>query len=157
MSDPEPYAHSLSRTLLHAYYWVDDGLQNYMQAHAGFSLPRAQSMLMICIGDGVHQQSKMAEVLQVSKQAVQQGVRELVGKGLVEVVPDPESGRRKIVRFTRRGSEMREVARRGVLELEARLAERIGRERVGALHEILGVAWGAPLEFNSGPSLDSRH
>ncbi len=145
--DQEGYAHALARTLLHAYYWVDDGLQNYMRAHADFTLPRAQSMLMVCIGDGVHQQTKMAEVLQVSKQAVQQGVRELTAKGLVEVVADPHNGRRKIVQFTERGSAMREVARQGILELERELAERIGRDRVGLLHDILDVDWGSPPQF----------
>ena len=39
----------LTRTLIHAFYWMDDGLQHYMQYQVGFSLPRAQSMMMIPI------------------------------------------------------------------------------------------------------------
>ncbi len=143
----ERYAHALSRTLLHAFYWVDDGLQSYMRKHAGLSLPRAQSMLMVCIGDGIHHQSEMAKRLQVSKQAVRQAVKELEDKGLVRVEPDPDHGRRKRVVFTERGSAMREIARQGVLELEAELAERIGRDRVGLLHDILDAEWGDSPRF----------
>jgi len=145
----ERYADALTRTLLHAFYWVDDGLQSYMREHAGFSLPRAQSMLMVCIGDGIHRQSEMAKHLQVSKQAVRQAVKELVAKGLVYVRQDPDHGRRKLVQFTDKGEAMREVARHGVLSLEQELANRIGRDRVGLLHDILEVDWGKAPVFGA--------
>ena len=142
------FSHTLPRTLLHAYTWVDDGLQNYMRANADFSLPRAQSMLMVCIGDGIHRQADMAKALQVSKQAVRQGIRELEHKGLVEIVPDPDNQRSKLVRFTGRGSSIRETARRGIFAVERELEARIGREQVGLLREILEAPWGAPPDFS---------
>jgi DNA-binding MarR family transcriptional regulator len=132
----------LSRTLLHAFYWLDDGLQAYMRRHQGFSLPRAQSMIMICIGDGITRQADMARQLGVSKQAVQQALKPLIAKGLVTVEQDPADGRQRRVRFTAKGQRMRDVARRGLLELEAELARRIGRPRVDALHEALNAPWG---------------
>jgi len=138
----EWYAQALTRTLLHAFYWVDDGLQSYMREHAGFSLPRAQSMLMVCIGDGIERQSEMAKHLRVSKQAVRQAVKELVAKNLVYIEQDPAHGRRKLVKFTEQGRAMREVARQGVMALEEDLAERIGGDRVGLLHDILQADWG---------------
>ncbi len=144
------FSHALVRGLLHAYYWVDDSLQNYMRAHADISLPRAQSMLMVCIGDGIHRQSEMARVLRVSKQAVQQGIRELIDKGLVEIVPDAANKRSKIVRFTDQGQGMREIAGRGMGEIEKELAQRIGEDRVWLLHQILELQWGAPPEFRRG-------
>jgi len=146
------FGHTLPRTLLHAFYWVDDALQNYMREHAQFSLPRAQSMLMVCIGAGVQQQSEMANVLRVSKQAVQQGIRELVAKRLVEIVPDPENRRNRIVRFTEEGRSVREIARRGIAEVERELAERIGTDRVWLLQQILELPWGAPPDFSKAPS-----
>ncbi len=138
----EDYRRMLSRTLLHAFYWLDDGLQAYMRRHQGFSLPRAQSMIMICIGDGITRQADMARQLGVSKQAVQQALKALTAKGLVTVEQDPADGRQRRVRFTAKGQRMRDGARRGLLELEAELARCIGRSRLDALHEALNAPWG---------------
>lgn len=136
------FERQLPRTLLHAFYWVDDGLQAYMRKHAGLSLPRAQSMLMVCIGDGIQRQTDMARHLRVSKQAVQQGIRELASKGLVEVAPDPQNPRLRIVAFTAEGLAMRELAVKGLKEIERELSRRIGRENLEALHVALEADWG---------------
>jgi DNA-binding MarR family transcriptional regulator len=130
------------RTIMHAFYWLDDGLQAYMARQAGLSVPRAQSMIMVCIGDGVQRQADLAERLGVSKQAVQQALKELVAKGLVTISADPQNGRRRIVEFTERGQNMRDIARTGLLELEGELARRIGNERLDALYDALDADWG---------------
>ena len=132
----------LLRTMLHGFYWLDDGLQAHMRERAGISLPRAQSMMMVCIGDGIDRPSDLAVRLSVSKQAVQQGLKELVVKGLVEIRPDPGNGRQKFVCFTKKGRECRNIARAGILKLEKLLAARIGRDRLGALNEALRADWG---------------
>ncbi len=132
----------LVRTMLHGFYWLDDGLQAYMRKHSGISLPRAQSMMMVCIGDGIDRPSDLAARLSVSKQAVQQGLKELVAKELVEIRPDPDNGRQKLVCFTRTGRECRDVARAGILELRKLLAGRIGRDRLDALEDALRADWG---------------
>ena len=133
----------LLRKLLHAFYWVDDGLQAHMVRETGVSLPRAQSMMMACIDDGVTRQADMAKHLRVSKQAVQQSLKALIAKGLVRLDPDPENGRQKIVSLTDRGREMRGIARQGIQALERELARRIGVKRLAALHDALDADWGA--------------
>lgn len=145
------FSHTLPRTLLYAYTWVDDGLQNYMRAHAAFALPRAQSMLMVCIGDGVHRQSEMAKILKVSKQAIRQGIRELEQKGLVEIVADPDNQRSRLVQFTEEGRSIRETARRGIFEVEKQLEQRIGADNVRRLQQILEAGWGAAPDFRDSP------
>ncbi len=130
--------------LLHAFYWVDNGLQAHMMREAGLSLPRAQSMMMNCISDGITRQTDMAAVLRVSKQAVQQSLKELVAKDFVTIQPDPENGRQKIVRLTTKGHRMREIALRGIADLEEKLASRIGADRLEALHDVLDADWGEP-------------
>lgn len=141
----EDMAHQemLLRKLLHAFYWVDDGLQAHMTAETGISLPRAQSMMMACIDDGVNRQADMAKHLRVSKQAVQQSLKELVAKGFVTVAPDPDNGRQKIVAVTERGRKMREIALNGIQALETKLASRIGADRLHGLHDALDADWGS--------------
>jgi DNA-binding MarR family transcriptional regulator len=132
----------LLRTLMHAYYWIDDGLQAHMRREAGFSLPRAQSMIMVCLSDGVVSQSELAQRLQVSKQAIQQALRSMVKKSLFTIEPDPASGRQRVVTVTPQGEAMRDIARRGLQELQDELGRRIGRRRLDALHDALNVDWG---------------
>jgi DNA-binding MarR family transcriptional regulator len=127
---------------MHAFYWVDDGLQAHMRREAGFSLPRAQSMIMVCLSDGIASQSALAQRLQVSKQAIQQALRSLVKKGLVTIEPDPANGRQRVVEVTAQGEAMRDIARRGLQELQDELGRRIGSARLEALHEALNADWG---------------
>ena len=63
----EMFTQLLARTLNHAFYWMDDGLQHQMQDQVGFSSLRAQSMMMICIGDGICRQSDIAKYLRITK------------------------------------------------------------------------------------------
>jgi DNA-binding MarR family transcriptional regulator len=142
----QSYEQQLLRRLLHAFYWLDDGLQAHMRNRAGISLPRAQSMLMVCIGDGIQRQSEMAAHLRVSKQAVQQGIRELEAKGLVEIRPDPAHTRHRVVAFTRDGERLRKLAVDSLRDIERLLARRIGRQRLDALHDALEVDWGPVAE-----------
>jgi DNA-binding MarR family transcriptional regulator len=137
--EPDPI---LLRTLMHAFYWIDDGLQAHMRREAGFSLPRAQSMIMVCLSDGIVSQSELAQRLQVSKQAIQQALRSMVRKGMVTIDPDPDNGRQRVVSVTPQGEAMRDIARRGLKELQDELERRIGRQRILALQEALNVDWG---------------
>lgn len=145
LTRPEPMPlpdRMLIRTLMHAFYWVDDGLQAHMRREAGFSLPRAQSMIMVCLSDGVVSQLELAQRLQVSKQAIQQALRSMVKKGMVTIDPDPANGRQRVVKVTPQGEAMRDIARRGMQQLQEELGRRIGAERLEALHDALNFDWG---------------
>lgn len=132
----------LLRDLVHATYWIDDGLQAYMKQHAGMSLPRAQSMMMVYLSEGIDRPADLAIRLRISKQAVQQGLKELMSKDMVTLEPDPTNGRQKIVRFTRHGRELRDIAKQGLQDLERFLMQRIGRKRVDELCDALQQDWG---------------
>ncbi len=137
-------AHGLLRSLVHATYWLDDGLQAYMQQHAEVSLPRAQSMAMVYLTEGVDRPSDLAVKLAVSKQAAQQVLKELRNKGLIEMQPDPHNGRQKRVVLTAYGRELRSIAMRGLFSLEAELNQRIGTKNLLALRRALDADWGDP-------------
>ena len=77
----------------------------------------------------------LAARMGISKQAVGQLVDDLESMGVVERIPDPEDGRARRVRFTRRGFHAL-LQGLGVLEqLEQELAGVIGRQRVDRLRE----------------------
>ena len=89
-------------------------------------------------------QSALTAALRISKQAVQQQVDELVAEGAVERVPDPEDGRGKIVRLTRRGVasivEGNEVKR----AIEQRYIAQIGERKFAALNDALDALFKEP-------------
>jgi len=69
-------------------------------------------------------------------------VRDLVGLGILEMVPDPQDGRAKIVRYTQEGAEFANEGFLHLRDLERRFEEEFGDdyeatrevlERVGAL------------------------
>lgn len=135
--------HGLLRALVHSTYWLDDGLQAYMKTHAGLTLPRAQSMAMVYLTEGVDRPSDLAAKLRVSKQAAQQVLKELQHKGIIEVHPDPDNGRQKLISLTDYGRELRSIAHRGLSELETELCRRIGTRRVAGLRDALAEDWGS--------------
>ena len=136
--------HGLLRTLVHATYWLDDGLQAYMKSHAGLSLPRAQSMAMVYLTEGIDRPSDLAAKLRVSKQATQQALKALQKKGIIEMTPDPQNGRQKHVVFTDYGRKLGETAKQGLFELEAQLSQRIGVTQLKNLRSALNADWGEP-------------
>ncbi|XOV85567.1 MAG: MarR family winged helix-turn-helix transcriptional regulator [bacterium] len=142
------HEHGLLRSLVHATYWVDDSLQAYMQHRAGLCLPRAQSMAMIYLTEGIDRPSDLAAKLRVSKQAAQQALKALQKKGIIEMQPDPDNGRQKHVVFTDYGRNLGDIAKMGLYELEAHLSAGIGVTRLKSLRAALDADWGEPLTFD---------
>jgi DNA-binding MarR family transcriptional regulator len=79
----------------------------------------------------------LAERAMMTKQTVGEVVSDLEKLGYVERVPDPEDGRAKIIRLTRKGRHAYAVGRRLIEDLEADWAERFGEDRAAALREAL--------------------
>ena len=139
--------HVLLRSLVHATYWLDDGLQLYMREHSGVALPRAQSMAMVYLTEGVDRPSDLAGKLAVSKQAAQQVLKALQAKGIIDVIPDPDNGRQKRVVLTDYGRRLRDIAKRGLRSLEGELSGRIGARNLSALRRALATDWGEVPEI----------
>lgn len=69
-------------------------------------------------------------------------MHQLVTLGLLDVVPNPRSGRSKLVVPTPAGRERQREALELLAELETELGRRIGRRRVAALRDALQQDWG---------------
>ena len=81
--------------------------------------------------------SLLAERAQMTKQAMAELVGHLERRGYVERVPDPSDRRAKLVLATDKGRQIFAIARAGVPEIEARIADVVGADRVAALREDL--------------------
>jgi DNA-binding MarR family transcriptional regulator len=81
--------------------------------------------------------SDLAQRAQITKQSMAELVAHLERHGYVERVPDLTDRRAKLVRATRRGSEVYAIAREFVRELEAQWTERLGDAKMHRLRELL--------------------
>lgn len=79
----------------------------------------------------------LAARLSVTKQAVSQTVSELVDAGVVELVADPDDGRAKRVRFTKKGADAVTQELNVMGKVEAELEKKIGQKHMRALHAAL--------------------
>jgi DNA-binding MarR family transcriptional regulator len=81
--------------------------------------------------------SVLAQRAQITKQSMAELVAHLERHGYVERIPDPTDRRAKLVRATRRGSEVYAIAREFVRDLDAEWTERLGEAKMRRLRELL--------------------
>ncbi len=79
----------------------------------------------------------LAKKLGVTKQAVSQLVTELEEWGVVEQIADPQDGRAKLVRFTKKGEQALLQGLAVLGEVEKELSDKIGKRRMQELHTAL--------------------
>lgn len=137
--DREP----LAKLLWRAHNWfraaVTAGLGDRLDEAGGVS-PAHATLLSQLDPDGMPM-SDLARLMGVSTPAIHQMVHRLVDLGLLEVTPNPQSGRSKLVTLTPEGRLRRGQALELLAELEAELAQRIGVRRMRALRDALEQDW----------------
>lgn len=79
----------------------------------------------------------LADRAAITKQSMSELVREAAARNYVELVPDPEDGRAKLVRFGPRGRQTLPIVMEAFAETEAELARRYGARKVAELRRIL--------------------
>jgi DNA-binding MarR family transcriptional regulator len=79
----------------------------------------------------------IAERAKLTKQSVGEIVDDLVARGYVQRIPDPEDRRAKLICLTERGEAAQRHGRRLFAKVEKRWAERYGAERIAALRQLL--------------------
>ena len=88
----------------------------------------------------------LAERARMTKQSVGEVASDLEVRGYVERVPDPNDGRAKIIRLTKRGREAQAIGRALIDDLERDWGERFGTDRVTAMREALEVITAEDLD-----------
>lgn len=79
----------------------------------------------------------LAELANITKQSAGEIVDDLVARGYVQRVPDPEDRRAKLICLTERGEEAQRHGFGLFAEVEKRWMERYGREQIEALRATL--------------------
>lgn len=143
-------APSIGVALVRAYEWFDDALLARMHQLDCPEMTRSHSMLYSYLDPEGSQPAELARRIGISRQAVHKTLNEMTGLGLIELVPNPDDQRAKVVIPTERGREQIALARQVLAELERELEERIGSERMAGLRAALAVNWGAPPYTSPG-------
>ena len=136
----------LLRDLVHAVNWVDESLQNKIEKAGWERMPRTKSMILTNVSDGITRSVDLAKVLGISRQAIHQTLSEMVHDNLLEMKPDPEDGRAKIVEISPKAQDIRDAAIKANRAIEKELAKRIGKGNVANLIKALHKDWGSPLD-----------
>jgi len=137
---------NLAQLLMRAFYWADEGLQNYLQSKGWPEITRAQSLVFANLGEGITRPSEIAGKVGVTRQAIHQTINELIDAGFVVLEPDPRDKRAKVVHYTELGEKIGLEALQGLRHVEEALAERIGIDAVQALRAGLSADWGKPVQ-----------
>ena len=89
------------------------------------------------IHEGGSRLTDLAESSGLTKQAVGEVVDHLEKLGYVERAQDPQDGRAKVIRLTKRGADAHRAALAIFADIERDWAERYGAERVETMRELL--------------------
>ncbi|MFD7292505.1 MarR family winged helix-turn-helix transcriptional regulator [Streptomyces sp. NPDC059897] len=146
----------LPQLLGDARRWFEDGLLAELESQGVAPITPTQVQLFAMLDTDGTTVSELARRMGVTRQTVHQAVRTLIEDGLLQQVPDPASARQRLVRRTAHGRRAHERARRALDGLEARLAERIGEDALGALRAALEAPWGGPADGRPAAAVSRR-
>lgn len=134
-------------SLLQAFYWCDESLQNYLRARGWPGVTRPQSMVMANVVLGVRRPSDIARNMGISRQAVHATINQMIELGMVSLSTDPKNRRVKIVTPTKLGETMRVDAQQAMVAQAEALSRRLGEAEFQKVSRILDLDWGPPLTF----------
>lgn len=105
--------------------------------------------------------TEIAERGNMTKQSAGEVVDDLVARGYVERIPDPDDRRAKIIRLTERGEAAQAFGFQFLAEIEKRWGERYGAERItnlrATLEEIAAVEAPFAVSEPAEPEPALRH
>ncbi|MHC3469441.1 MarR family winged helix-turn-helix transcriptional regulator [Streptomyces sp. 7R007] len=124
--------------------WFEDALFASMEAAGEQPVTSTQAAVFARLDPEGTTVSELARRIGVTRQTAHQVVHALIGMGLLEQTPDPDSARRILIRTTSEGLRVHERAQATIVVIESVLADRIGAPAVAALHQTLTADWGEP-------------
>ncbi len=132
----------LGQLLIGAHQWITQNLIRMMRQRGHTDLTSAHLTFLNNLDCGITHASAVARRMGISRQAVYRSTRELQGLGVLELIPDPDDKRQKIISMTKLGNTIANDARASLAEIEKILAIQIGGEALKNLSQILAQDWG---------------
>ncbi len=136
---------NLGRLSLNAFRWMDAGFTSLMSQRGWKNLPKASSLVFPHLTEDGIRPAEIARLAGVSRQAVNQVLKDLRERDLVKVTPDPDDHRSLLVVCTQRGRRFGDDAAAVAVELEKELQIRLGSNEVQQMRSCLEDDWGPPL------------
>lgn len=134
---------NLKQLLLERSDWFAREIMKGIRASEYAYITAAQSRLLANMGGKPMSMSELARRLAISRQAVHKTVGELVRRGILQVVDDPDRGNSKLVLYSEKGKAVNRAGARIIGQIEERLGERLGPAGLEALKALLAQDWDA--------------
>jgi DNA-binding MarR family transcriptional regulator len=116
---------------------LDDFLAQYRQGTRFESVRASDVRVFVAAYRQLRTVPEISTHLGISRQAVHKSIQRLTALKVLELQPDPQQSRRKLVVITDRGHAARVAARDQILRFEAEIAEIIGHEALESMRDSL--------------------
>ena len=93
--------------------------------------------LLGMIPDDGARQTALADGMWITKQSLGERLRALEARGWIEIEPDPDDRRARIVRRTAEGTRIRALTEVAMQEMERGWADEVGADRYQVFREVL--------------------
>lgn len=127
---------------LRAFVWTEHCLQENLKHRGLPQISRMESQILTMMGGGITRPIEIAKALGVTRQTLNQNIRLLQNRGLVELTADPNDGRCKVLNFSIDGIKIIEAAIDILGQAEDLLARRLGSANIRRLKTTLDKDFG---------------
>ncbi|MBT3900780.1 MAG: winged helix-turn-helix transcriptional regulator, partial [Gammaproteobacteria bacterium] len=110
------------------------------------SVNRTQSMILIHISNGVTRPSEIAREMGTTRQNIHSMAKHLIDNHIVKLISDPNDRRSKQYAFSDDSQELRDTVLKVLVQLDKKLADRIGKDTMQDLNRALSADWGEPVK-----------
>ena len=123
--------------LVSVVYWFDERLQQALAARGWGTLNRSQSLVLANVANGETRSARIAEKMGVSRQALSQMTAELIARNILELAPDPQDKRARILQFAPQSHGIRDDAQAVLRDLESQIAASTSTEALDTVKSTL--------------------
>ncbi|MEO5641386.1 MAG: MarR family transcriptional regulator [Sphingomicrobium sp.] len=139
----------IALALLKYFYWIEIGIRSYLRSRDNIEFSRSEGLVIATVMLGHNRPSDIARQLGISRQAIHSTIQQMKGKGILDLVPDPDDGRIKQVVLTAFAAQMNADGVVGMELLWTELGKRVGQVQLKKLADALRSDWGPPVIFDA--------